>query len=94
MKEIDIGKAKETVANEELRKAKLKAAPTKMKEIPQAVGVPIPKRCVLKCRNKPEMVIVTQEGGMLFLCSNDAELLKEKKTIPQHRIPTKPKRKK
>jgi len=78
-------KAKEIVLDDELRKAKLQAAPKK--QVPRAVGVPIPPRCVLKCRNRSEVVIVSESGNMLFLCKADAYILQTTGNIPQNKIP-------
>lgn len=64
----------------------------KKKEAPKAVSVAIPPRCTLKCRRKTEVVIVTGDGGMMFLCKVDADLLQKTGTIPKRMIPEKPKK--
>lgn len=64
------------------------------KRVKDVVGVPIPKRCVLKCRNLTEVVLVTKEGGMVFICGVHNDMLRKYGRLPDRLFPNKKKEKK
>lgn len=59
-----------------------------------AIGIRIPSRCQLKCRNRSEIMIATESGGMLFLCEVDANTLRDTGKLPKNKVPNPPKEKK